>query len=54
VCGIACEADRVRASAYGAHDAPWLAFYRYFSEVTALTAHTGKLCGLWELAQSSG
>ena len=46
--------DSVRASVYGAHEAGWLAFYRYFYEVAKLTAQTEKLVGLWELAQSAG
>jgi hypothetical protein len=41
-------------SLYGSHDAGWLAFYRYFHDVTGLTTQTEKLSGLWELAQSAG
>jgi hypothetical protein len=54
----ASVADSVRASVYdsvyGAHDANWLAFYRYFFEVCQLDDQTNKLAGLWELAQSAG
>jgi hypothetical protein len=38
----------------GAHDAHWLAGYRYFHEVIGLVDQTSKLAGLWELAQSAG
>jgi hypothetical protein len=41
-------------SVYGAHDAPWLAFYRYFHDAVGLVDETAKLAGLWELAQSAG
>jgi hypothetical protein len=44
----------VRASVCGAHDAPWLAFYRYFHDAVGLVDQTAKLSGLWELAQSAG
>jgi hypothetical protein len=44
----------VRASAYGAHDAGALAFYRYFQDAVGLVDQTAKLSGLWELAQSAG
>jgi hypothetical protein len=41
-------------SVHGAHDACFLAAYRYFYEVAGLTAETARLSGLWELAQSGG
>ena len=41
-------------SVYGAHEARWLAFYRYLYEVTGLVDQTSKLSGLWELAHSAG
>ena len=52
----ACVGARLRESveASVSHDAPWLAFYRYFYEVLGLTDQTGRLPGLWELAQSAG
>jgi hypothetical protein len=46
--------DSVWDSVYGAHDAPWLAFYRYFHDAVGLVDETAKLSGLWELAQSAG
>jgi hypothetical protein len=46
--------DSVGESCYGQHDASWLAFYAYFSEVCGLTEQTRKLAGLWELAKSAG
>jgi hypothetical protein len=46
--------ESAEASVYGSHDAAWLAFYRYFYEVLGLTDQTGRLSGLWELAQSAG
>jgi hypothetical protein len=39
---------------FGAHEASWLAVYRYFHDVLNLTDQTAKLSGLWELAQSAG
>jgi hypothetical protein len=39
---------------YGAHEAAWLAFYRYFHGAVGLVDETSKLSGLWELAQSAG
>jgi hypothetical protein len=48
------EDEESMASAYGSHDAGWLAFYRYFHDVIGLTNQTEKLSGLWELAQSAG
>ena len=41
-------------SVYGAHDAHWLAFYKFFCDECGLSAETEKLGGLWELAQSAG
>jgi uncharacterized protein DUF6745 len=54
VCVGARLRESVEASVYGSHDASWLAFYRYFHEVLGLTDQTGRLSGLWELAQSAG
>jgi hypothetical protein len=42
------------AFVHGAHEAAWLAFYRYFHDVVGLIDETSKLSGLWELAQSAG
>jgi hypothetical protein len=39
---------------HGAHEAAWLAFYRYFHDAVGLVDETSKLSGLWELAQSAG
>ena len=41
-------------SGYGQHDANWLAFYDFFSEVCGLKEETGKLSGLWKQAQNAG
>ena len=42
------------ASAYGQHDAYWLAFYDYMREVQGLKVQTERLCGLLDVAQSIG
>jgi hypothetical protein len=44
----------VWASGYGSHDAPWLAFYRYFHDVCGLVEQTRALAGMWEIAESAG
>jgi len=44
----------VRASVYGQHDANWLAFYDFFSEVCGLEKQTKKLTGLWKVAKNAG
>ena len=41
-------------SVYGAHDAGWLAFYRFFRDECGLSEKTARLEGLWELCQSAG
>jgi hypothetical protein len=46
--------NSVDDSVHGAHDAAWLAFYRYFHDAVGLVDQTAKLSGLWELAQSAG
>jgi hypothetical protein len=50
--------DSVRTSVvdsvYGQHDAPWLAFYRFFHDQCGLTTETQRFDGLWEFAQSAG
>ncbi|MEM1152457.1 MAG: DUF6745 domain-containing protein [Pseudomonadota bacterium] len=46
--------DSVRRSAYGQHEAAWLAFYRFFHEHVGLQKETEKLNGLWELSASCG
>jgi len=46
--------DSVWVSAYGQHDANWLAFYRYFHDECGLVAETGKLQGLWQLCRTAG
>src|SRR4029077_18916000 len=38
----------------GAHDAGWLAFYKFFHDECGLEAETEKLAGLWGLAVSAG
>lgn len=43
----------VGESAYGQHDASWLAFYKFFREECGLAAETDGLAGLWEVAQSA-
>ncbi len=45
--------DSVWDSCYGQHDANWLAFYDYFSEVCGLSEETQKLTGLWRIAKSA-
>ncbi len=44
--------DSVWDSVYGQHDAGWLSFYDYFSNL--LPKETEKLRGLWNLAKSAG
>jgi hypothetical protein len=44
----------VYRAGYGQHDADWLSFYDYFSEVCGLSAQTAKLEGLQTLARSAG
>ncbi len=46
--------DSVGASGYGQHDANWLAFYDFFSEVCGLKDETKKLSGLWKLSKNAG
>jgi hypothetical protein len=46
--------DSVRASVYGQHDAGWLSFYDYFSEVVGLTNQIETLQGLIALAKHAG
>jgi hypothetical protein len=46
--------DSVWTSGYGQHDASWLAFYDFFSEVTKLGAQTNKLSGLWKVSKNAG
>jgi len=46
--------DSASESAYGQHDADWLAFYEYFREVVGLKKQTEKLVGLIDLAKSAG
>jgi hypothetical protein len=41
-------------SEYGQHDAGWLSFYDFFSEVCGLRAETAPLRGLMEIAKSAG
>ena len=41
-------------SGYGQHDAGWLAFYDFFSEVCGLKKETQKLSGLWKVSQNAG
>ena len=45
--------DSVWDSGYGQHDANWLAFYEFFSEVCGLTKETERLQGLWLQARSA-
>src|ERR1700722_5397463 len=44
----------VNQSGYGQHDANWLAFYDFFSEVCDLKNETAKLSGLMKVAKSAG
>src|SRR3990167_6064314 len=46
--------DSVGDSAYGQHDASWLGFYDYFSNVLRLEKQTEKLKGLWIISQNAG
>jgi hypothetical protein len=41
-------------SGYGQHDANWLGFYDYFSNVLRLEQQTKKLKGLWIIAKNAG
>ena len=46
--------DSVRASVYGQHDAGWLSFHDFLSEVCGLEFETKKLTGLWLVAKNAG
>ena len=46
--------DSVGASGYGQHDASWLAFYDFFSEVNGLKEETQKLSGIWQVSKNAG
>ena len=46
--------NSVGDSAYGQHDANWLAFYDYFAQVCGLSEQVQKLAGLMEVSQSAG
>jgi hypothetical protein len=46
--------DSVGDSGYGQHEADWLAFYEFFSEVCGLAQETERLQGLWLQARAAG
>lgn len=50
----AAGTDAGQRSAYGQHDAYWLAFYAYFRDIHALKNETEPVSGLLELAASAG